>query len=177
MEVPELNRIITDIYNSTYNDILKFILIRCRNQDDIHDLIQNTYLSFYKRYKAKGDIREPKRYLIKIAKHELFEYYGISAFRKKHIPVFSQQEDETFESFEAELCREEADDDKLMCRDIWQYIKGCDILTFKIFTLYFSHDLKIRDIAKSLDVNESTVKNRLYRTVKEINKKFSLQEE
>ncbi len=177
MKVPEINELFTDIYNSTYSDVLKFVVIKCHNLDDIPDLMQNIYMNFYKRFKAKGDIKEPKRYAIKIAKHELFKYYGIFSFTKNFIPVFSQPEDETLINFDEGLYDEEFSDDKLICNDIWQYLKERDILTFKIFILYYSDDLKICDISKSLGISESMVKNRLYRTLKEINDKFSLQEE
>ena len=63
---------------------------------------------------------------------------------------------------------------KLLCDSIWKYLKDKDSLTLKIFILYFNKDLKIKDIANILKVNESTVKNRLYRTMKEINKEFNL---
>ena len=65
-------------------------------------------------------------------------------------------------------------DEKLLCDAIWNYLKDKDSLTLKIFILYFNKDLKIKDISNILKVNESTVKNRLYRTMKEINKEFNL---
>lgn len=51
---------------------------------------------------------------------------------------------------------------------IWDYVKNKDIVTAKIFYLYFSFGLKISDIAKELHLNESNVKNKIYRTLKEL---------
>jgi len=174
LEGLELDELLTSIYNDTYNDVLRYVVIKCRSVDDIPDLMQNVYLNFYKRLRKHGQINEPKKYLMKIAKHELFKYYGLLSLRKNLIPVFSQAEDENFSSLEAQLCEEEINDDVLLVKDLWQYIRSCDILTFKIFALYFNKGLKICEIAEELNVKESMVKNRLYRTIKEINKEFNL---
>jgi RNA polymerase sigma-70 factor (ECF subfamily) len=174
LKVPELDKLLTDIYNDTYNDVLKYVIIKCRNADDIPDLMQNIYLNLYNRLKKHGRVNEPKKYLIKIAKHELYRHYGFLNLSKNLIPVFSPNAEENFSNFETELMEEDVTEDLLLCKDLWLYIKKCDILTFKIFSLYFSKDLKISDIAKALKVKESTVKNRLYRTLKEMKKEFEI---
>ncbi|AWI06252.1 RNA polymerase sigma factor [Clostridium drakei] len=174
MEVLKPDELLTSIYEDTYNDVLRYVVIKCRNVDDIQDLMQNVYLNLYKRLRKHGQVKEPKKYLIKIAKHELFKHYGLLSFSKNFIPVFSQADDEDFSRLESQLCKEEINDDALLVKELWQYIKSRDILTFKIFTLYFSKGFKICEIAEQLKVNESMVKNRLYRTIKEINKKFEL---
>ena len=53
-------------------------------------------------------------------------------------------------------------------QEVWNYIKSKDLITAKIFYLYFSLDLKISDIAKELNSNESSVKNKIYRTLKQV---------
>lgn len=174
LTVPELNKMVTDIYTTTYNDVLKYVVSKCHSADDIPDLIQNTYLNLYNRLKKQGEIKEPKKYLIKIAKNEVYKLYGFLSFTKSCIPVFSQVDEEDFSNIEAEIYTDEINYDPLLCKELWEYLKSHDLLTFKIFVLYFSHDLKISDIAKTLKVNESTVKNRLYRTIRQMREKFSL---
>lgn len=41
-----------------------------------------------------------------------------------------------------------------------------------MFYLYFVLDLKISDISKELDISESNVKHKLYRTIKELKTKL-----
>ena len=53
---------------------------------------------------------------------------------------------------------------------VWKYLKQKDILTTKIFYLYFALGMKISEISKELDIGSSNVKNRIYRTLKEIKK-------
>lgn len=100
-------------------------------------------------------------------------YFFTHVETKTFVPVFSQVDEEDFSKYELELFSKEMEDNNLQCSEIWDYIKKCDVLTFKIFVLYFSEELKICDIAKILKVKESTVKNRLYRTMKDIRKEFS----
>ena len=53
---------------------------------------------------------------------------------------------------------------------VWNYLKGRDLITTKIFYLYFALGLKISEISDELEVGSSFVKNRIYRTLEEIKK-------
>jgi RNA polymerase sigma factor (sigma-70 family) len=171
----ELNKVVTTIYEATYNDVLRYIVAKCRSADDVQDLIQNTYLNFYNRLTKGGVVKESKKYLIKIARNEVYKLYGYFSFTKNSIPVFSQTDDEDFSNYELEAFSKEADYNELLCDELWDYLKKGDILTFKIFVLYYNQDLKISDIAKMLKVKESTIKNRLYRTIKQMRELFSME--
>ncbi|MCL2775181.1 MAG: sigma-70 family RNA polymerase sigma factor [Oscillospiraceae bacterium] len=170
----ELNQKFTEIYNSTYDGIFRYVLSKCRNSGDIPDIVQNTYLNLYTRMSKRTDIKEPIKYLVKTAKHELYKIYGIWNLSSKNIPVYSKADDENFEDIERELLVETDEINNLLCEEIWKYIKNTDILTYKIFVLYFQYDEKLRDIAETLKVNESTVKNRLFRTLKQIKEKYNV---
>ena len=37
------------IYKNTYNKILKYVICKCSNLDDVNDIIQETYIEFYKK--------------------------------------------------------------------------------------------------------------------------------
>ena len=41
------------IYRETYKDVLKYIISKCSNIDDVNDIIQETYLEMYKALKKK----------------------------------------------------------------------------------------------------------------------------
>ena len=174
MEEINIEELLTKIYDATYEDVLRYVTSKCRNKNDIGDLIQNIYLNFYRVLKSKRYIKEPKKYLIKIAKNELYRHYGALKMAQNHVPVFSVNDEEKFYNFEQELKFENNYDENLLCKEIWDYLKNQDLLTFKIFILYFKNDLKIKDVSKYLNINESTVKNRLYRTMDKINQKFNI---
>ena len=50
----------------------------------------------------------------------------------------------------------------------WKYINSKDLITTKVFYLYFVLGLKIGEISQELNITESNVKNKIYRTLKEI---------
>lgn len=172
----ELREKVAEIYQATYDDMLKFVVSRCRNPSDVPDILQNTYLCFFRRLKKRGDVRDPKSYLYRIARHELFKSYGVWRRDSGNIPAFSGQEGENFDDIEAEL-QTETDDASMSSGEIWASVRKGDVLTFKIFVLYFGYDEKLCDIARLLHISESNVKNRLYRTVRKIREEFRLERE
>lgn len=163
-----------NIYEETYDDIYRYVLSKCRDLEDISDLIQNTYLKFYKELKKGKEIKEPKKYLIRIARNEVFKNYKILSFTKGNVPIFSHINEDEFRVLHQELSVEKDYESKMICNDIWNYLKKKDSLTLKIFILYFKNDLKIKDIAMRLEIKESTIKSRLYRTIKQVSTKFNV---
>ncbi|MCF0125209.1 MAG: hypothetical protein HUJ68_05545, partial [Clostridia bacterium] len=55
---------------------------------------------------------------------------------------------------------------------IWEHIEKKDLITAKIFYLYYILDYKIEDISKEMELNISNVKARIYRTLKELKNLF-----
>lgn len=162
-----------DIYNETYDDILRYVISKCNKIEDVQDIIQNTYFNFYKAIKSK-EIKDFRKYLFKIAKNEIFKTYGILALAKKNIPVFSLAFEDIGFTKDESLMVTENFDASLICNEIYSYLHSGDDLTFKIFILHFKYDLKIKDIGTNLKISESTVKNRLYRTIKELKNTFNI---
>ncbi len=52
--------------------------------------------------------------------------------------------------------------------EIWNYINSIDINIAKMFYLHFILDMPFKEIAKELDMKESTIKSSLYRMLKNI---------
>lgn len=164
--------ILRNIYDETYDDILRYIISKCNNIEDVQDIIQNVYFNFYKAIQ-KREILEPKRYLIRIARNEIYKTYGLLSLAKNNIPVFSLGFEKTEKEFDSStLSFKENYDSSLICDEIYDYLQKNDELTFKIFLLHFKCDMKIKDISTKLKIKESTVKNRLYRTLKELKTTF-----
>ena len=66
------------------------------------------------------------------------------------------------------LCNE------LVAKQIFDDIARDDPIIGRIFYLHFVCDMKLDEVAKSLGMNLSTVKNKLYRTIERQKKKFNL---
>ena len=159
------------IYNETYDDILKYIIIKCHNISDVNDIIQEVYLEFWKIINKKNlEESNIKNYLIGIAINKIKKHYTLIQ-RIKTISLFSKNEQgsELIDSIKDNLNL-----DSLIIKNdewsiIWKYLKvkkNQDIP--KIFYLYYVLNLSIKNISKELNKSESYVKNNLYRTLKEL---------
>ena len=158
-----------EIYRTTYQQVLKFIVIKCNDIDDVNDVIQDTYIELLNLLKKKKilEIDNTNSYIIGIANNMIKRYY----FKKKKtnvISVYSENDHdmEVKDSFDLEqniITKENVG-------KVWEYIKNKDLNTVKIFYLYFSFGLKIAEIARELKLTESNVKNKIYRTLKEMKK-------
>lgn len=155
------------IYKETYNYLLKFIVIKCYNIDDVNDIIQDTYVELYRITKKNNEkIENINAFLCGIATNIIKRHYH----KKNKILVFQNinSEDENLNEIPDDFDLEEKIITQENVEKVWKYIKNKDVITAKIFYLYFGLDEKISDIAKKLEINESTVKNKIYRNLKEL---------
>lgn len=159
------------IYESTYQRTLKYILCRCHKMEDVNDLIQDTYVEFYHILNKKKylQLENTTNFVIGIAKKKLQRYYGFF-YQIKNLSV---KEDEmeipSDQNIEEDMIK------KLNAEEVWKYIKKKNIRVIQIFYLYYCFELKIAEIAKELQISESNVKNLLYRTIKEIRENIQIE--
>ena len=151
-----------EIYNKTYNLIVKYVVCKCNNIDDVNDIIQDIYIALYKQLQKNNNIENINQYVIGIAKNKINRYYGLS-YKIKNL--FTKTEINNLKN-NTNIEKNMIDKDNL--EKIWQYLKNKNIIIFKIFYLYYVDSLTIKEISNHLNINESTVKNYLYRTLKEL---------
>ena len=163
-----------EIYNSTYNNTLKYIVCNCSNIDDVNDIVQDTYVELYKILQKRKyiELEKVQNYIIGIAKNRLRKYYGM-VYKFKTLSIFVNNDLKEYEISNYEKFDMEIDVlDKLDAKMVWEYIKKKKIIVIKVFYLYLYFDLKISEIAKILNISESNVKNIIYRTIKQIKEKI-----
>ncbi len=158
-----------EIYEGTYLSTLKFITIHCYHVSDINDILQDTYVELYKILckKRKLKVENKQSYICGIARN-VIKRYGA---KKKDVISLANDEKEEIEvadTFDLEQNFMHKQD----VQKVWEFIQKKDLVTSKIFYLYFVLGLKIMEIAQELTLNESTVKNKIYRTQKEIQKQL-----
>ena len=160
------------IYDETYSDVLKYVIIKCHNINNANDIVQDTYLEFWKILNKK-DIEESniRSYLIGIAINKIKRYYSLLD-RIKTISLFDKDKNIDLDlksNFDIENLIIKNNDWNL----IWDYIKNKKNQDIpKIFYLYYKLEMSIKEISKELDVTESYVKNLIYRTLKELSTTF-----
>lgn len=161
------------IYNETHHDILRFVISKCKDLSYVEDIMQNIYTTVYKIISKKGNdyIDNDKAFIVKIAKRELYKYY---LFKSKNNNNRDYNEDENIDSAidDRHLSIDDQTFERITIDKIWEEIKKENIINQKIMVLYYLEDTTIKEISILLDMNESTVKSRLYRTLSRLKEKF-----
>lgn len=160
-----------EIYNKTYNEVLKFVICNSYNINDVNDIMQETYFEFYKLLNRKSlDYTNITAYIKCIAKNKIKKHY--SYFYKIKLLSSSKDDIDLIETIKDDINLEKIIIDNEAYLKVWQYIKSKKVIVSKIFFLYYTEDLSIKNIAIELKISESQVKNYLYRTLKEIQDTF-----
>jgi len=156
------------IYADTYQDVLKYVICKCSNIEDVNDIIQNIYVDLYKKI-FNINIDNINNYILGIAKNKVNDYYRFK-YKNKLISLFSSKQEKellnripTEHDIEKELIIKE--DLEL----IWEFLKNKKVIIAKVFYLYYYLGLSIKEISIELNITESNVKHYLYRTLKELN--------
>jgi len=151
-----------EIYDATYKSVIKLIASKCGNVSDIADLTQETYMELYQTICRRGAsyVLNGKGLVLKIAKRKLAKHY--SAKQPDVVPIDNADDapvDFNIESFVI---------DQAMAEQARSFLrmKPDDVQT--IFSLFYDVELTITGIAKTLGQSQSSVKNKLYRTLKEL---------
>ncbi len=160
-----------EIYDKTYNNVLKFVVCKCSNMEDVNDIVQEIYIELYKKITEYYDIQNIESYIIGIAKNKINKHYGLLyKFKTLYLNNHDDNELELIENIPSNV-----DIESITIRDvdleiIWKQLKKKNIIIQKIFYLYYNLDFTIKEIANELSLNESYIKNCLYRTLKELQK-------
>ena len=164
-----------EIYQTTYNNTLKFVIVRCNNIESVNDIIQDTYLELLKIIKKKKvvEVDNINNYVLGITNNIIKRHYHKK--NKENIISYYQESEKEFEIIDSFNLEEEIIT-KENVSEVWEYVRKKDLITSKIFYLYFALGLKISDIAKELEIGESNVKNKIYRTLKELKKYLGKEE-
>lgn len=155
------------IYNDTYEDVVKYVVCRCKRIDDVSDIVQNIYLEVLKSLKNK-DIN--KNYIIGISNHKIKDYYRFR-YRKKEISI-EEPDQNNITLYEKIPNNIDIVNNYITNNDIdkvWTYLNKKSIIISRIFYLYYYMGYKIKEISQILNISEINVKHYLYRTLNELN--------
>ena len=157
------------IYDKTYNQVLKYIVCKCSNIEDVNDIIQEVYLEVYKTIDKNKKIDDFEKYIIGIARNKVKKHYTL-LYRLQTISLFNNKDEDTYliDTLKSDINIEKIIIQSDNLEKIWNYLKTKRIIIQKIFYLYYELDLTIKDIKEELKVGESYIKNCLYRTLKEL---------
>ena len=157
-----------NLYNETYESILKYVVCNCENAEDVKDIVQNIYIELLKKIQNKVNFKNAKAYVFGIAKNKVNEYYRFK-YKSKIISLFSKKEElELIDNIPSDFDTQENFIQKEDIDFVWNFLKKKKVIIFKIFYLYYYLGLSINEISTELNVSVSNVKHYLYRSLNEL---------
>jgi RNA polymerase sigma-70 factor (ECF subfamily) len=163
-----------EIYNSTSKTVLAYITAKCRNTADIADIFQDTYLELCQVLSKRGAdyVTNGKALVLRLAKQKIARHYSLLERLRIFVPLTVTNEDgEEFELSDLEAKAFLTEDfmvNQLMLETARQFVQQKPEDVKKVFYLFYDIGLTIPEIAAALAMGESSVKNKLYRTLKEL---------
>ncbi len=166
-------KLFNSIYKETYEDILKYVVIKCHNMNDVNDIVQETYFELWKALSNKQlDLSNIKPYIMGIASNKIKKHFKL-IYKIRTISLFDTNE---FDSEFIDSIKDKVNIEDLVIsgdswKDIWAYLKQKKNVNIpKIFYLHYKLDYTIKEISNILNLSESNIKNLLYRTIDELNR-------
>ncbi len=163
-----------DIYNSTSKTVLTFITAKCRNTADISDIFQETYMELYQVLNKRGEgyVTNDKAFVLRMAKQKIARYYSLLERLRNIVSLNANNEDNDeadFSDFNMDaFTTEDYSINQVLLDDARQFIMTKSEDVKKVYYLFYDLGLTIPEIANALSMSESNVKNKLYRTLKEL---------
>ena len=171
---PSITSRFNEIYDSTNRAVLAFVTAKCGNIIDISDIVQDTYMELYRLLNKRGVdyIKNSKAMVLRIAKQKISRHYSLMDKLRHFVPMFVQSEDGgeiPLSDLEAEsFLTEDFMADHILLKNTREFIKQKPEDVKKVFFLFYDAGQSIPEIAQALSMSESNVKNKLYRTIKEL---------
>lgn len=160
-----------DIYDKTYSDIMRYVIVKCHNINDANDIIQDVYFEFWKILNKKEVFdTNIKSFLIGIAINKIKKHYSIIQ-RFKTISFFDTDSNdiELINNIKSDINIEDLVIKNEDWNSLWKYLKNKKNQDIpKVFYLYYKLGLSLKDISSLLDKSESYIKNLIYRTLNEL---------
>ena len=155
-DVEEIGKIIQDNMQTMYRVAFSIL----KNEDEIYDAISNTTVIVFEKIPSLRNEEYFKTWLTRILINECYKIYN----QNKKIIYLENCNSEVL----GNLCF--TDKDRLEEIDIQNLIKSLGKDLRETVTLYYLEDYSVKEISEILEIPEGTVKSRLSRARKELEK-------
>jgi RNA polymerase sigma-70 factor (ECF subfamily) len=163
-----------EIYNSTSKAVLAFITAKCGRAADVADIFQDAYMELYQALLKRGAdyATNGKALIFRIAKRKIARYYSLAERLRMFVSISAENgdgEEADLSDFDpAAYSIEEYAVNQVMLDDARRFIMSKPEDVKRVYYLFYDVGLTIPEIADALSMGESNVKNKLYRTLKEL---------
>ena len=143
-------KLVEKFINENIDSAYRFALTYMKNQHDAEDVVSD---SIIRALKAADSLKEPDR--IKTWFFKIVSNTAITHIRKKQktIPFDNMENGDMYE-------------DSYIISNINEMIEKLPKEYMEVIVLRYFEDMKIKDLAEVLNINENTAKTRLYKALK-----------
>ncbi len=162
------------VYEATYQDLLRYVVIQTKKAGDVEDIMQNAYTKFYGRIQKRGhnDIVNVRAFLMTIVQQELKTYYRFRLRKKQHEQVMPEDD-----QISGNVRLEEEAVNRDLLQKVWLIIEKAPAQSYKAFVLHYYFGQSVPEIAKALSLTESNISSRLYRLRQTIRARMAKEEQ
>lgn len=151
----------TEMYNRNWENLLRFVSKIVHDEDDAQDIVQEVFISFWKRHK-EIELRNFSSWLFGAArKHALF-YMRTSSNRDKYLISLASYLSEVSDSLNEQL------DAKELSAFIDREIEKLPAKMKEVFILSRQGNLSYKEIATQLNISDKTVKKQINNVLKHL---------
>jgi RNA polymerase sigma-70 factor (family 1) len=150
----------SELFNEHWEMLFKYVIRILPDEDDVADVIQETFITLWELRGKMDSVRSPKAYLLIIARN--------FAFRRLRERMKQSSFEERLVSFygEADKATEQAIDEKVLSSLIDEEIDKLPSKMREVFILSRKEHLSYREIAKRLNISDQTVKKQIHNSLK-----------
>ena len=150
----EVENLINDYYNYIYL-VVKNMASIAITDEDIEEILSDTFLAVWKNYKKLERTMNIKLYLIGAAKNITRNKYRETTLNLS----IADYEENIADNFDMTKFSEE----KEKLEFVREFLKTLSEEEYTIFMYFYYEDMKVKDIAKKLNLTSSNVKVKLHR--------------
>lgn len=163
------NAFFHELYDATHEKVLAYIIVKCGNTEDIADIFQETYTEIVRVIRKRGIayMDHPEAFVMQVARRKVYRHYKLLERLRDSVGRLASSADGQ-ERGDREVSLEERIMNQAAIDLAVKYLNQQDEQIKKIFYLHYYMDKTLREISELLRIKESTVKSKLYRTLKAI---------
>lgn len=147
------------------DDVWKYAYVLTKNREQAKDIAQEVFIRAHYHIRSFRGQSSLKTWLLAIARNQSLNYLSSSYFRKIGLR-------ETVRPKQSAPSAESAYMGKQSAEEIWDVIFGLSKKLREVLVLDLEHELTVQETAQVLNLPAGTVKSRLHRARKEVEKRL-----